>query len=165
MRSCRRIESVIPLSESPETPYIRSTPARASVSTSWPATVLVAMARLPPSGSPGAPFEASARSADEGQCTFPKEHARRRTPATDIAPPRSASGTGRGEPARGRLLLFQIQHGRPSVDAILRHSVECAAGVNEADLRSRRVLQDDAIPPDSDGARALGPISPFERID
>src|SRR5205823_13755526 len=42
--------------------------------------------------------------------------------------------------------------------------LECAAGVNEADLRSRRVMQDDAIPLDSDGARALGPISPFERI-
>src|SRR5437660_12148562 len=102
------------------------------------------MARLPPSGSPGAPFEASARSADEGQWTFPKEHARRRTPATDIAPPRSASGTGPGEPARGRLLLFQIQHGRPSVHALLRHSLGCAAGVDEADLRPPLPLQADA---------------------
>src|SRR5438445_8695744 len=50
------------------------------------------MARLPPSGSPGAPCEASARSADEDQCTFPKEHARRRTPATDLAPPRLSLG-------------------------------------------------------------------------
>src|SRR6266436_2913528 len=44
MCSCRRIASVMPLSESPDTPYMRSTPAPASVSTSKSATFFFAMA-------------------------------------------------------------------------------------------------------------------------
>ena len=44
-----------------------------------------------------------------------------------------ASGTGPGEPARGRFLLFQVHHRRLAVFGIPYHSVERAAGVNQRD--------------------------------
>src|SRR5436853_7930713 len=77
------------------------------------------------------------------------------------APAGLAPRAGRGDGARGRLLLVQVQHGRSSVHVILRHSVERVAGMNEGDLRSRRVLEDHAIALDGDGARTRGPISPL----
>src|SRR5437762_3907398 len=80
------------------------------------------------------------------------------------APAGLAPRAGRGDGARGRLLLVQVQHGRSSVHVILRHSVERVAGMNEGDLRSRRVLEDHAIALDGDGARTRGPISPLQRI-
>src|SRR5215831_13056703 len=49
--SCRRMESVMPLRESPETPYILATPRAARVSTSTSPTVFLPMACSPSSRS------------------------------------------------------------------------------------------------------------------
>src|SRR6267142_3265993 len=75
-----------------------------------------------------------------------------------------ASWSGRGKLVRGRLPLFQVQHGRPSVQVVLRQSVEFVTGANEGDVCSRRLLEDDPIPLGRDGARTREPIPPFERI-
>src|SRR5262245_42137046 len=83
---------------------------------------------------------------------------------TGESPDALASGTGPGEPARGRFSLFQIHHRRLSVRRVPYHSVERVAGMNQRDPCSKLVVEDHAICPSGDSTRTRAMIPPLERV-